>query len=324
MAWLLIGCMLLAQLLGCQTKEVKTNQCGNTAGNINNGGEAAIQGDWIYFSNWQDDRNLYKIKTDGSGLQKIYDTSESGTHGFYSLNVAGDWVYYTGFYGELIHAVKTDGSEHRFITDNLGNFFVVGDQIYFFSGELLPPAYENDGYYEPNYDYGIYVVNMDETGRRRIAGCDYDASFCIDGDWIYYIESKNIYAIKTDGSEKRQINEDESRDINVVDGWIYYYNADDGGRIYAIKTDGSGRRKVNDDRFSYYINVVGEWIYYCPISSWGVARGNIYAIKTDGSERRQINSDLSFDIKIVGEWIYYRIWNDTYRIKIDGSERQEA
>ncbi|MCE5214473.1 MAG: DUF5050 domain-containing protein, partial [Methanobacterium sp.] len=104
------------------------------AGNINNGGEAAIQGDWIYFSNWQDNRSLYKIKTDGSGLQKIYDTSESETGGFYSLNVVGDWIYYTGYSGEMIHAVKTDGSEHRFITDNLGDFYIVGDLIYFFSG----------------------------------------------------------------------------------------------------------------------------------------------------------------------------------------------
>jgi len=34
-----------------------------------------------------------------------------------------------------------------------------------------------------------------------------------------------------------------------------------GGRIVKMRTDGSERRTINDS-YSVYINIVGDWIYY--------------------------------------------------------------
>jgi len=51
------------------------NTTGNTSGNLVNGGEAALQGDWIYYSNGNDKLKIYKIKTDGTGESKLNDDS---------------------------------------------------------------------------------------------------------------------------------------------------------------------------------------------------------------------------------------------------------
>jgi hypothetical protein len=84
------------------------NEYGNTPGNIINGGYAAIQGDWIYYNNASDDGKLYKIKTDGSGRQKLNDDVSS------YINVIGDWIYYTDDIGNICK-IKTDGSERQLV-----------------------------------------------------------------------------------------------------------------------------------------------------------------------------------------------------------------
>lgn len=42
------------------------NERGNTVGNIVNYGYVAMQGDWIYYRNPNDNNKLYKIRTDGT------------------------------------------------------------------------------------------------------------------------------------------------------------------------------------------------------------------------------------------------------------------
>jgi len=145
------------------------------------------------------------------------------------------------------------------------------------------------------------------------------------GDWIFYSHDSDyndlgyIYKIRTDGTERTQLNNEQSSNINVVGDWIYYSNNVDGGYIYKIRTDGTERTKLNSDT-SYYINVVGDWIYY----SNGSSGGGFCKIRTDGSERTQLNSDQSSFLNVVGDWIYY--CNDVdgghlYKIRTDGTEK---
>ncbi len=118
----------------------------------------------------------------------------------------------------------------------------------------------------------------------------------------------------------------------IQDEWIYYVNDTDDYSIYKIRTDGSGRTKINDDN-SRYLNVVGDWIYYSNYELEGLAAAefvdpnrnyNIYKIRTDGNERTQINDDNSLGLKVIDGWIYYRNFSDDgklYKIRTDGSDR---
>jgi len=62
-------------------------------------------GDWIYYSNGDDDYKLYKIKTDGTGNIKLSDNNSL------SIKVAGDWIYYTNSDdNKKMYKTKTDGT----------------------------------------------------------------------------------------------------------------------------------------------------------------------------------------------------------------------
>ncbi len=64
------------------------NTTGNTIGNTVNGGLVAKQGDWIYYSNLQDNGYLYKKSSDGNNKTQL-NSDDS-----WFLNVIDDWVYF--------------------------------------------------------------------------------------------------------------------------------------------------------------------------------------------------------------------------------------
>jgi hypothetical protein len=119
------------------------------------------------------------------------------------------------------------------------------------------------------------------------------------GEWIYYIDnsdgSKNnryknkhkLYKIRTNGSGQEKLNDDHCRYINVIGEWIYYCHSSD--NLYKIRTDGSGRTVLSDDECSY-VNVIGKWIYYCNESD----NKRIYKIETDGKNKKRVNNKCSW------------------------------
>ena len=121
------------------------NITGNTTGNISNGGLAARQGEWIYYSNSDDGEKIYKIKTDGSEREKINDDYS----GF--INVVGDWIYYSNQDDAgKIYKIKTDGSGREKINDDYSWFInVVGDWIYCYT----------------SHGHKTYKIKTDGSGR---------------------------------------------------------------------------------------------------------------------------------------------------------------
>lgn len=142
----------------------------------------------------------------------------------------------------------------------------------------------------------------------------------INRGWIYYLndkDSKKLYKIKADGTDKIKLCDDKPLDINIVGDWVYYENMNDGNKIYKIRTDGSGRVKLNDDE-SWDMNVVNNTIYY----SVNTDGSKIYKIAVDGTGRFRLNSAASEYVNVVGDWIYYSNWDDNrklYKIKTDGT-----
>lgn len=145
----------------------------------------------------------------------------------------------------------------------------------------------------------------------------------VQGNWIYYTNSVGaqsdgyLYKMRRDDTTKTKLNNDVSFYINVLGDWIYYSNLSDNGRIYKIMVDGSGRAKVCDDTATN-IYVTGGWIYYLN----GSDGDRIYKIKTDGTQRTRISTDMSWDFQVEGNQIYYINVDDAnslYKIGTDGS-----
>jgi hypothetical protein len=86
-----------------------------------------VVGDWVYYS---DGRGVHKMKTDGSGGQKLNDTIP------YSIFVEGDWIYCWSYggaeYKDKIYRVKTDGSEEQILADDISSVkFIERGRIYY-------------------------------------------------------------------------------------------------------------------------------------------------------------------------------------------------
>ncbi|CZQ85562.1 Hypothetical protein Tpal_650 [Trichococcus palustris] len=322
---ILYGCSLFKTSMDTNTNlessasnNAAVNIIGNTNGNIINGGYAAQQGDWIYYST----KGIYKIKMDGTEKNKIGDDQAK------YINVVGDWIYYTS---QGIYKMKLDGTEKTMLyNDTVPDFMSVsGDWIYFTNGI---------------YSGNLYKVKTDGSEKTKISS-DPIGYMNIQGDWIYYSNGTrkedfkmgniyvpgfgNLYKMKLDGSEKTKISDDILGYINVSGDWIYYVdsvtteNSSGIANLYRIKTDGTEKNKLNDDE-TPFINVVGDWIYY----SNGGDSGKLYKMKTDGSGNTKINNDSSGSINVVGDWIYYTYYSlfgqKEYKIKTDGTGRTEV
>jgi hypothetical protein len=284
------------------------NFYGNTAGNIHNLGYAAIQGDWIFYFNGNDDWKIYKMRADGTERQKLNDDSWS-----HYMNVVGDWIFYENW--SVIYRMRTDGTQREKLSDDItkGSMIVAGDWIFYING------YER---------WKLYKMRTDGTDRQKLSD-DYFTGIDIVGDWIYYTAELDvnrnkihgIYRMRTDGTDVRKLSDDWSSSITVADGLIFYGNLSDGGKIYVMRTDGTGRRKLNDDR-SYFTNVAGDWIFY---SNWNDGM-KIYRMRTDGTEKKKLNDDYDWSdyLNVAGGWIFYRNNGDhkMYMMRTDGTDRQ--
>jgi hypothetical protein len=187
----------------------------------------------------------------------------------------------------------------------------------------------------------LHKIKTDGTCRTKI-GDDVVSCFNVAGEWIYYSNESNddnlmdkisgkIYKIKTDGTQRAKINDDDSDFINVVGDWVYYSSqtiigekpVNDAGYefitdsgLYKININGIGKNKHKINDGGSFVNVAGDWIYYCRLGT--------YKVKTDGTEDTKIIDDESDYLNVVGEWIFYRNIADEkiYRIKINGTSKE--
>ncbi|MFZ5988087.1 MAG: DUF5050 domain-containing protein [Bacillota bacterium] len=286
-------------------KRIFSNLTGNSPGNIINGGLAASQGFWIYYSSVLQGHKLYKIKADGSEKHKLYDDAA------WYINVSGNWVYFSNASDEeSIYKINIDGNRiTKLNSDKSWDITVVDDWIYY--------SNESD-------EYTLYRVNTDGSKRTKLNS---DKSYCMNvyDNWIYYSNRSsmgNIFKIRTDGTGRTKLNDDNSDYINVGGKYIYYCNNNDNGRLYRINLDGSEPTKLNDD-FSCNINLAGDIIYYCNKGD----EGKLYKINIDGSGRAKLCNDSCDYINITDNWIFYSNKLDNgrlYRIRHDGSDRAKV
>jgi hypothetical protein len=300
------------------------NEYGNTPGNINNGGLAAIQGNKMFYVN--NDLNIYCINVDVSNKRKLNDDRS------FSINVVGDRIFYVSFDGDYdysIYSMNTDGSDRKKLSDDEAYIIsVVGDTIFYIN--------EDD-------DSSIYSIRTDGSDKRKLND-DNSSDINVVGDRIYYYKNTKyildgntyivvdddtgIYSMRTNGSDKQKISDYSADSLNVVGDRIYYsYAVYDNYRIYSISINGSDRRQLNDED-SRAINVAGDRIYYYSRDDDG-----IYSIRVDGSDRQKLIGDdydeFSEIINVVGDRIYYGIDFDSdnpiiYSMRIDGSDWQLA
>jgi hypothetical protein len=287
---------------------------GNTPGNINNGGFVAIQDEWVYYSNKTSYGDLYKMRTDGTGKQRL--TDEKCEY----INVAGDWVYYQNLREDgKLYRIRTDGTGRQKLTDDkCKDINVVGDWVYYTVG----------------HDRKLCRVRTDGTDRQYLTdeGC---ANINVAGNWVYYIRGSSLYRVRTDGKVSQKLNYDDIMWVNVAGDWVYYQNWSDKHNLYRVRTDETDRQKLdigsspgyhyhNDiTQFCGRIIVAGDWVYYTSKNLFG--KFNLCRIRTDGTGTQKLNKDDCDVFNVAGDWVYYINESDKkklYRVRTDGTGRE--
>lgn len=276
---------------------------GNTVSNINNGGYAATDGLWIYYSNTADGGKLYKVKIDGQDNQIISNDKAS------YINVLGNEIYYCNVDdNSKIYKINSEGLGRTKVCDDMAAYLTISESYIYYSnhsngGSLSRvPVYQQGGngtiitsdnasfinvsgdriYYSNNSDSKkIYAIDSDGLCRTCISdskgalGCGANyVTLGMDG-YIYYTnynEGNKIYKIKTDGSEDKQVSSTSANAFNLYGiNDIYYSNYSDGGKIYKIETDGTGNKSLGLNDAAQMINIVNNSIYYTKSGKLSVA-----------------------------------------------------
>ncbi|HJD23994.1 MAG TPA: DUF5050 domain-containing protein [Firmicutes bacterium] len=165
--------------------------------------QAQVVGNVIYFMDFESDA-FFRINTDGSDRRAILADTVFGSGRF---NIAGDRVYV----GDNLNlaSFRLDGSDLRTARNvNTQGMIVEGDAFYSTGGIS---RFGLDGTFEERLlDHGCITMNV------------------ADG-WIYYaysedplVEEEYLWKMRTDGSDRQQLNELCTASICIVDGWIYY------------------------------------------------------------------------------------------------------
>lgn len=285
--------------------------------------------DNIYFSQWGDEKSIYKMKSSGCEFIKVNDIPSR------IVTIENDWIYYQ--YDKIggsednddLYKMKIDGTQNTKIKEL----------------ETMTSLLINNGWiYSVEYDQDykkrtLYRSSLDGNPSKRILVHDNIFKIYVDNDNIYYQRiSPDYKTISDNGIYKLDVDQDYLscivpgsffKDINVKNDWIYFskiptLNKSSKNGLYKIKSDGSELTQLSSLPV-VNINVAGDWIYYNVFES---DYYEIYKMKLDGSENMKLvynknkeNGILDF-FSIAGDYIFYDKKDGTYMLKTDGSNNE--
>lgn len=265
------------------------NKVGTTPSNARHFGKVTSQGDWIYFAG---EDAIYRMRKDKSETQRI------SSRGAVSLNVVGEWLYYTDGGAGGLYKVKIDGTGETKIS-NITSYkvYVEGEWIYYTSNYAGGQIYKmkTDGssvtkitedscseyivngqyiYYVNPADKSVYKCSIDGTGKTILCPGFNGMFLALVGDKLVIVDKYTIQSVNLDGSGFTSFgtNNVQPSFLNGYDGWVYYLEHDfrNGGGSTSffcrVKPDGSQKTKIYAYDFlnhaNTYLNVLDDWIYF--------------------------------------------------------------
>ncbi len=275
------------------------------------GGWLNISDDWLYYINNADNNRIYKARSDGSAVHKLDDGSAE------ALTLAGDRLYFIDTSdGRKLYKMQTNGENRQIVShDRTEHLSVCGNQLYYSDigndsiiKTLVIGEHEKE---EPTELLSANILKGYISKGRFIT--QYGGKIYYYNDaWLRGSSFGEIIQFNTDGSECRQISEDNSEYVIIRDEWLYYSNKGDGGKIYKIRTDGSGQARLNNNR-SVHLRISGDWIYYINEND----KNKIYKVRLDGSVSVKVIDDGASMLTAEDGMLFYINYRDKKLYKYD-------
>lgn len=144
-------------------------------------------------------------------------------------------------------------------------------------------------------------------------------SVCQRGDTVYYQNDEDNFSIykSVKGKEGVKLNDGTSYFINAVGDYVYYVHEDSDFHVFRMKTDGSENTEIIKQA-AYYMTVYNDKIYYVNYDD----NQAIYRANTDGSENEKIVEAQCYYPIIAENSLFYVDYSNDGRIvraELDGS-----
>jgi len=235
-------------------------------------GNMYIQGDWIYYSSWPEERgNLHKVRVDGTSRTRLVNQSAS------KINVEGDWIYFVNRgSNRRVYRVRTNGGELTRLTEDRAETLLLSNGWLYFSN-FTPTG-------------GLYRMRADGTQRARFVNLR-AKNINIIKPWIVFGALEGgIWRIRTDGTELTRINGQAAISTNVSNNKIYYTVSGDNNQLYRINLNGTGMQRIGTHQVES-MNIAYSWLFHSSVLPTS-RRGDpplFYRMKLDGTQRTRLN-----------------------------------
>ena len=300
---------------------------GNSIGNLQNGGLAAADGDYVYYSAI-DEKGLFRESAGGGAPEKLSDIGGG------SIQVTGGYVYYisanTDERGKVVDRalckLSADGTVFSELArgKNISNLIIVGDWAYF------------------SRERGdISRIKTDASDEQTLLGADDGRalSFVVSDGRIFFtfmdkVNGKSgLYRMSAAGSEPAFVAGVSIQSRFAVYGEELFYTSsietDDGETEIAPITsinriDGSGFKMLGETPVFIFC-IGGDKIYFAD------EQGAICSMDADGNNKKEIVSAESgavCNINVIGGELFFMRMNETgsqlCRCNLDGSNVREV
>lgn len=237
-----------------------------------------LQADYIYFSDIQ---SINKVKTDGTGLQTVYEPTDGKV---FQVNVLGDWIYFFCNADipeeSYIARVKTNGSDLEKLVSRVEvhEMLVAKDMIYYTASPIDGDFDLND--YE-NCVSPLFSVSVNGGTPKQIHG-GLVTYLVADSEQIYFVHTTNIIV----GS---MITSSQSKICAMEHGST-------SSRVLVTPTENG----------AVHLSLEGETLYFCQGDSYsGVV--TLASVSTNGEDYTVYDLHMAniFQIHVIGSKVYY-------------------
>lgn len=280
---------------------------GNSVGNMLNGGNSCIYGNYIYYSVCG---TIYRVNVKTLKKETVA-ISESAAF-FSSINVSNGWVYCTMYTSPIatvaedcyIYKIRTNGKDGQILAEGHSATAVNG-WIYYINQKNVSDPYNI-------ITNGIYKMNVNGYENTCIKKSREVYECVLDDNKLYYstgIFDPNWYQMTLKGKSVEKIGKKGMNFHDIDKGYLYYSIYDE-----KAKTNGLYKQKVGGEKSTKILscstiigsaNIENGWIYY-QASNKDYSKDIMYKIKTNGSNKKKLTSKSDIiNISINGNCIYY-------------------
>lgn len=325
-AVVIIGAIVAAIVINAINSQFRYNedgQTGNSTGNLYNGGLFCEYEGYVYFANPEDENSLYRMKSDGTEVEKLHSDTVS------YIQVMNDYIYYIRrnpiqegavIHGTLYGIYRLEIGEdvpEKVYNGLVETMVICGNYIYFTAyddvnlirlrcikvdGEELkdvseldymPIAVSGDTYYFPNVEDNHNLMYID-AGTTEIYTSSYGNFYMpsFTDKYIYYIDLDNdmkLTRVSLRSNEAEVLDEGKCINYNVSEKEdLVFYQLENGDehKLACMKMNGSDKKVVAEGNYTG-IHITEKYTYYYKIVS--ADDKELYRVDNDNYTIQKVN-----------------------------------